>query len=132
MKRRAFLKAAAAAAGGAVGAPLVVPSRALGADGYFQPLFNKRTGEIDQKVAQYWRDNYDLAHILEREEANRPEGEQKGIKSRLNKKQQNAVNQYLDAEAKDPAGRAQLVGELLVRGMHHAPLAQQQGRQALV
>ena len=38
----------------------------LGADGYFQPLFNKRTGEIDPKVAQYWRDNYDLLEYLKR------------------------------------------------------------------
>ena len=29
-------------------------------DGYFQPLFNKRTGEIDPKVAQYWKEHYDL------------------------------------------------------------------------
>jgi len=36
----------------------------LGADGYFQPLFNKRPGEIDPKVAQYWRDNYDLLEYL--------------------------------------------------------------------
>lgn len=38
----------------------------LGADGYFQPLFNKRTGEVDPKVAQYWRDNYDLLEYLKR------------------------------------------------------------------
>jgi S-formylglutathione hydrolase FrmB len=38
----------------------------LGADGYFQPVFNKRTGEIDSKVAQYWRDNFDLLEYLKR------------------------------------------------------------------
>jgi len=38
----------------------------LGADGYFQPLFNKRTGEIDPKVALYWKDNYDLLSYLQR------------------------------------------------------------------
>ena len=38
----------------------------LGADGYFQPLFNKRTGEIDPTVAQYWRDHYDLLEYLKR------------------------------------------------------------------
>jgi len=38
----------------------------LGTDGYFQPLFNKRTGEIDPKVAQYWKDNYDLLYYLQR------------------------------------------------------------------
>jgi hypothetical protein len=38
----------------------------LGADGYFKPLFNKRTGEIDPGVAQYWKDNYDLLYYLQR------------------------------------------------------------------
>jgi len=39
----------------------------VGADGYPQPIFNKRTGEIDHKVADYWRQNYDLEAILERD-----------------------------------------------------------------
>src|SRR5262249_22262047 len=38
----------------------------LGKDGYFQPLFNKKTGEIDRTVAQYWKDNYDLLEYLKR------------------------------------------------------------------
>jgi len=38
----------------------------LGADGYFQPLFNKRTGEIDPTVAQSWRNNYDLLEYMKR------------------------------------------------------------------
>jgi len=37
----------------------------LGDDGYFKPLFDKETGEVDAAVAEYWRDNYDLRHILE-------------------------------------------------------------------
>ncbi len=37
----------------------------VGDDGYFKPLFDKRTGEIDPEVAEYWRENYDLRHILE-------------------------------------------------------------------
>ncbi len=37
----------------------------LGDDGYFKPLFDKRSGEIDPEVAEYWRDNYDMRHILE-------------------------------------------------------------------
>jgi len=37
----------------------------VGDDGYFKPLFDKETGVIDPQVAQYWRDNYDLRHILE-------------------------------------------------------------------
>ncbi|MGE3887338.1 MAG: hypothetical protein AB7H81_12965, partial [Vicinamibacterales bacterium] len=32
----------------------------LGPDGYFKPLFDKRTGAIDRSVAAYWRDHYDL------------------------------------------------------------------------
>ena len=36
----------------------------LGEDGYFKPLFNKLTGEIDREVAAYWRENYDLRHYL--------------------------------------------------------------------
>ncbi len=38
-----------------------------GADGYPQPIFDKRTGEIDRDVAAYWREHYDLRHILERD-----------------------------------------------------------------
>ena len=37
----------------------------LGADGFFQPLFNKRTGEIDPAVAQYWKEHYDLLYYLQ-------------------------------------------------------------------
>jgi len=36
----------------------------LGEDGYFKPLFDKRTGAIDPDVASHWRDNYDLLHHL--------------------------------------------------------------------
>ncbi|HEX7730392.1 MAG TPA: hypothetical protein VF392_15295 [Terracidiphilus sp.] len=39
----------------------------IGADGYPQPIFNKQTGEIDHKVAEYWRQHYDLEAILERD-----------------------------------------------------------------
>lgn len=38
-----------------------------GADGYPAPIFDKLTGEIDPKVAQYWKENYDLRYILERD-----------------------------------------------------------------
>ncbi|MEQ1692805.1 MAG: alpha/beta hydrolase-fold protein [Gemmatimonas sp.] len=34
-------------------------------DGYPTPIWDKRTGVIDGKVAQYWRDNYDLRYLLE-------------------------------------------------------------------
>jgi putative esterase len=38
----------------------------LGSDGYFEPLFNKRTGEINPAVAQYWKDHFDLLEYLKR------------------------------------------------------------------
>jgi Putative esterase len=38
----------------------------LGEDGYFQPLFDKRTGVIDPAVAQYWKEHYDLRYYLEK------------------------------------------------------------------
>ena len=36
----------------------------LGADGYFEPLFNKRSGVMNPVVAQYWRDHFDLLEYL--------------------------------------------------------------------
>jgi hypothetical protein len=38
----------------------------IGSDGYFKPLFDKRTGAIDKDVAKYWKENYDLRYYLER------------------------------------------------------------------
>jgi len=38
----------------------------LGDDGYFEPAFDKVTGEIDHEVAEYWRANYDLLEYLKR------------------------------------------------------------------
>lgn len=38
-----------------------------GDDGYPKPIWDKRTGKIDREVAAYWRENYDLVHILERD-----------------------------------------------------------------
>jgi len=38
----------------------------VGDDGYFKPLFDKRTGEIDRSVSQYWRENYDLLEYMKR------------------------------------------------------------------
>lgn len=37
----------------------------LGEDGYFKPLFDKSTGEVDPEVAQYWKENYDIRYYLE-------------------------------------------------------------------
>ena len=39
----------------------------VGEDGYPKPIWNKRTGEIDRKVAEHWRENYDLSHIMQRD-----------------------------------------------------------------
>lgn len=36
----------------------------LGNDGYFEPLFDKRTGQIHPQVAQYWKQHYDLLEYL--------------------------------------------------------------------
>ena len=37
----------------------------VGNDGYFKPLFDKITGEIDPEVAEYWKTHYDLRYYLE-------------------------------------------------------------------
>lgn len=39
----------------------------VGADGYPQEIFDKKTGEIHPDVAQYWWEHYDLSHILQRD-----------------------------------------------------------------
>ncbi len=39
----------------------------VGSDGYPEKIFDKETGAIDHAVAQYWREHYDLSHILERD-----------------------------------------------------------------
>lgn len=38
-----------------------------GDDGYPKRIFDKLTGEIDPEVAKYWKENYDLRYILERD-----------------------------------------------------------------
>lgn len=39
----------------------------MGPGGYPKPIWDKYTGEIDKEVANYWRANYDLRYILERD-----------------------------------------------------------------
>jgi len=39
----------------------------VGADGYPQEIFNKRTGTINHKTAQYWQEHFDLNAILQRD-----------------------------------------------------------------
>ncbi len=39
----------------------------VGPDGYPKRIFDKRTGVIDKSVAAFWKENYDLTHILRRD-----------------------------------------------------------------
>jgi hypothetical protein len=39
----------------------------VGPDGYPKRIWDKMTGEIDPTVAAYWREHYDLGHILKRD-----------------------------------------------------------------
>jgi hypothetical protein len=39
----------------------------VGADGYPARIWDKGSGDIDKNVAAYWRENYDLMHILRRD-----------------------------------------------------------------
>ncbi|MBP6514612.1 MAG: hypothetical protein KA224_05495 [Steroidobacteraceae bacterium] len=39
----------------------------VGDDGYPRRIWDRLTGEIDPVTAAYWRENYDLSHILERD-----------------------------------------------------------------
>jgi hypothetical protein len=36
-------------------------------DGYPEPLIDKLSGAIDKNIASYWRDHYDLSHIIARD-----------------------------------------------------------------
>ena len=38
----------------------------LGDDGYYEPLFDKRTGVMNAEVAQYWKENYDLLYFMQK------------------------------------------------------------------
>ncbi|MFC2156897.1 hypothetical protein ACFLT9_03595 [Acidobacteriota bacterium] len=39
----------------------------VGEDGYPKPIWDKLTGEIDPEVANYWKENYDLSYIMQRD-----------------------------------------------------------------
>jgi hypothetical protein len=39
----------------------------VGKDGYPQPIFDKQTGKINRRTADYWREHYDLNAILQRD-----------------------------------------------------------------
>lgn len=36
-----------------------------GADGAPEPMFDRKTGDVNAEVVQYWHDHYDLAHLVE-------------------------------------------------------------------
>jgi hypothetical protein len=38
-----------------------------GKDGYPQPIFDKLSGDIDPAVAAYWKEHFDLTHIVQRD-----------------------------------------------------------------
>ena len=42
-------------------------SRRSAPNGYPKRIWDKLTGEIDHEVAKYWREHYDLSHILQRD-----------------------------------------------------------------
>jgi S-formylglutathione hydrolase FrmB len=39
----------------------------VASDGYPRPLYDPLTGKIDKEVAAYWRENYDLSYIIQRD-----------------------------------------------------------------
>ncbi|SDA38018.1 hypothetical protein SAMN03080617_00132 [Algoriphagus alkaliphilus] len=39
----------------------------VGDDGYPKPIWDKYSGEIDKEVSAYWKENFDLRHIMERD-----------------------------------------------------------------
>ena len=39
----------------------------MGDDGYPKPIWDKRTGQIDKSVADYWREHADLSYIMKRD-----------------------------------------------------------------
>ncbi len=39
----------------------------VGPDGYPKPIWDRATGKIDREVANFWRENYDLTHIMKRD-----------------------------------------------------------------
>jgi len=38
----------------------------LGEDGYFEPLFDKKTGVVNPNVGQYWKEHFDLRYYMEK------------------------------------------------------------------
>ena len=72
----------------------------VGADGYPKRIFDKRTGVIDTTVAAYWRDNYDLVHIMQRDWATLgPEA------AREDHAQRRPLRQLLPERRRVPGGR---------------------------
>jgi S-formylglutathione hydrolase FrmB len=38
----------------------------VGEDGYYEPVFDKRTGVVNRDVARYWKENYDLLYYMQK------------------------------------------------------------------
>jgi hypothetical protein len=38
----------------------------IGSDGYFKPVYDKRTGVIDPDVVRYWKEHFDLLYYMQR------------------------------------------------------------------
>jgi hypothetical protein len=47
--------------------PFISVFEPAGEDGYPRALYDKWTGEIDKGVVDYWKENYALRHILQRD-----------------------------------------------------------------
>jgi hypothetical protein len=39
----------------------------VGSDGYPVRIFDKKTGDINKRIVEHWRENYDLTHIIQRD-----------------------------------------------------------------
>ena len=82
----------------------------VGADGYPKRIFDKRTGVIDTTVAAYWRDNYDLVHIMRarlgdaRTEASREDHAQRGPLGQLLPERRRVPGGRLPQEREESAG----------------------------
>jgi hypothetical protein len=50
---------------GRSGEQIDIWSAVFGEDGYFEPLFDKKTGVMHPQVAQYWKEHYDLNVYLQ-------------------------------------------------------------------
>jgi len=81
-----------------------------GKDGAPEPMFDRQTGAVNPEVARYWRDHYDLAHIIETHWAERGAA----LKGRIHLFVGTADTFYLDG----PAHKLQAVLDRLGADAH--------------